>query len=43
MIKNVTLQMTNMNSMKMNNFNIVIPFPNIMLNNNVLDNTQKLI
>ena len=38
MIQNIALQMTNMNSMKMSNFNMAMPLPNLMINNNFSDN-----
>ena len=42
MIQNIALQMFNMNSMKMPNFNIGMPLPNIILNNNVSENIPRL-
>ena len=42
MIQNIAMQMANMNSMKMPNFNIGMPFPNILLNNNFSDNIPKM-
>ena len=42
MIQNIALQMTNMNSMKMSNFNMAIPLPNLMINNNFSDNIPKV-
>ena len=41
MIQNVAMEMANMNSMKMPNFNIGMPLPNILLNNNFSDNIPK--
>ena len=41
MIQNLASQMTNLNSMKKDNLNILMPFQNNSLNNNVLD-TPKL-
>ena len=40
MMKNISLQMTNMNLMKMNNFNMGMPVPNIMNNN--FNNVQRM-
>ena len=42
MIQNIAMQMDNMNSMKMPNFNIGMPLPNILLNNNFSDNIPKM-
>ena len=42
MIQNIAMQMANMSSMKMPNFNIGMPFPNILLNNNFSDNIPKM-
>ena len=42
MIQNIALQMFNMNSMKMPNFNIGMPLPNIILNNNVSKNIPRM-
>ena len=42
MIQNIAMQMFNMNSMKMPNFNIGMPLPNILLKNNFSDNIPKM-
>ena len=42
MIQNIAMQMVKMNSMKMPNFNIEMPLPNILLNNNFSDNIPKM-
>ena len=43
MIQNIALQMNNMNTMKMNNFNNAVPLPNMMPNNNYQTNSLNII
>ena len=43
MIQNIALQMNNMNTMKMNNFNNAVPLSNMMPNNNYQTNSQNII